>query len=96
MQYFVAVLRDELKLPSREGMLEAEKLPPGTPISKAHFLLEGLFDYYNDLALTGNGKPLPNWFEPAFWLFIDDSRRDLIHSKEKNLYIYDDGQVELR
>lgn len=95
MQYFVAVLRGELTLPSRKDMLEAEKLPSGTPISKAHYLLEGLFDYYDDLALAGDGKRLPSWFEPAFNLFYPDLLRDPVHYREKDLHIYDDGRVEL-
>lgn len=86
-----------MKLPSREDMLEAEKLPKGTPTSKAHLysLIRGFFSYYVDLALESNSKLLPSWFETAIWLALNDSRKYPVHYREKNLYVYDDGRIEL-
>ncbi|XP_058803076.1 uncharacterized protein LOC131671001 isoform X2 [Phymastichus coffea] len=93
MQYFLAVLRGKLTLPSREKMLEEEKLPPGKPKSKAHFMIEEMFSYYDGLALAGGGDPLPDYFEPGFWLFYNELLRDPTHYREKNLYIYNNGKV---
>lgn len=92
----MAFLRGELVLPSREELVKEEKLPPGTPKSKAHYLLEEMFTYYDDLELAGHGKPYPEWAKTGFWLNYDELVKDPKNFRNKNLYVYPDGRVELK
>lgn len=94
MQYFLAVLRGKLSLPSREEMFDAEKLAAGVTTSKAHYMLASMFSYYDKLKLDGQGTPLPRWYEPSFWIFYDELLRDPTYYREENLYVYDDGRIE--
>lgn len=92
----MVVLRGELELPSREEMLESEKLPPGTPISKAHYLLDGMYSYYDNLELAGHGKSLPQWKKMGVFLSWVEIFKNPMHYREKNLYVYDNGRVQLK
>lgn len=77
-------------------MLQEASLPPGTPKSKAHYLLEKTFDYYDELAVAGAGEPIPKIYQSAGALITQAVQTDPLHFREKNLYIYKNGTVEFK
>lgn len=84
-----------MKLPSREEMLKDSELPPGTPPIKAHFMEVEVLDYYDDLAKTAGAETLTGPLKKAALIYVNDKKKDLLHYKENELIIHENGQVEL-
>ncbi|XP_058793278.1 uncharacterized protein LOC131665418 [Phymastichus coffea] len=94
-QYFLSILRGTVKLPTRKVMLKESQLPPGTPVTKAHYMAIEVLDYYDDLAIAAGIEPSSKPTKKAVEIFFDDFKNNPMHFKENELIIRDDGNVEL-
>ncbi|XP_058808127.1 uncharacterized protein LOC131674925 [Phymastichus coffea] len=95
-QYFLALLQGKVKLPSREEMLEdSERLPPGKPERYAHFLGPAQWAYNDDLAKLGQFESLPKYYKRGGHMWTSYRDANILHYKESDLIIHDDGSVEI-
>lgn len=91
------MLLGKTKLPSRDDMLQDSQLPPGVPIHRAHFLADGAIDYYDDLARYANLDLLGDKvITRIFRYWVADKKNDLLHFKDKDVVVYEDGSVEMQ
>nr|BCT26324.1 flavin-dependent monooxygenase [Euura sp. 'Pontania] len=91
VQYFIAVLKGVVSLPSREIMLEDAAYK--TSLKRhAHRLAEDQWDYNDSLAREGHFEPLPHMYKAGHSAWKVQRSRNLLHYKEAKFLVAEDGE----
>ncbi|XP_058793279.1 senecionine N-oxygenase-like [Phymastichus coffea] len=92
VRYFVSLLRGKAKLPSRDVMLKESELPPGTPVSRAHFMQREVLDYYDNLAKLAGIQPISKKLRHLIDIYLNDLNNNPMYFRENELFMRD-GEV---
>ncbi|XP_058794949.1 uncharacterized protein LOC131666357 isoform X2 [Phymastichus coffea] len=86
IQYFLALLKEEARLPSKAVMLEDAKLK--TPKKRhAHKLSSAQWAYNDELASAGNFEGLPPYYRLGYEAWRQKAMSNLKHYKQFNLVV---------
>ncbi|CAB0036573.1 unnamed protein product [Trichogramma brassicae] len=90
-KYFVALLRDEFKLPSKEIMMKDTELN-GRRQRYAHFLGDAQWDYNDALAKEAGFEPIPSYYREGYAMWHAYRTAKVLHYKESDLRIDENGK----
>lgn len=76
-------------------MLKDAEIPEGKPKNKAHFMVKDVLFYLDELSVAAGYDPLPSYYEAAWQLLFTKITNDPMHFQDNNLYINDDGSVDM-
>ncbi|XP_051175246.1 uncharacterized protein LOC127290596 isoform X2 [Leptopilina boulardi] len=90
-KYYLAYLKGELTLPTKEEMMEDSKLKTEKK-NHAHSLATQQWSFNNSLAEAGGFNPLPPFYEMGYKAWWNLRKTNLFHYKDYKLIIADDDK----
>ncbi|XP_046746523.1 flavin-containing monooxygenase FMO GS-OX-like 4 isoform X2 [Diprion similis] len=91
VQYFIALLKSNVRLPSKEVMLQDASCK--SPLKRhAHRLADNQWEYNDGLARDGGFETLPPFYKAGYSAWKIQRGRNLMHYKDAKFIVDEDGE----